>query len=171
MSVGSLESGLRPLDTKSALGIAFSNIQRSPPESGSLQGIGMGSVNTYALLVGLAAFAGWTVSCSTVTRRLGWVNWLGGVGILALFFSIASPDDDGFQQELIRPTPPSTTVSSHAKVAQRGSLVDLSINAFAAEGDPIRAFRPGRSVVMDQPLGQRTHFQAPISIHSPPIAS
>jgi hypothetical protein len=167
-----LESGLRPLDTKSVLGIAFSNVKRSPPESVLFRAVGMGdSLNICALLVGLAAFAGWTVSCSAVTRRLGWVNWLGGVGILALFFCIASPDDDGFQQELIRPTPPSTTVSWYTKVAQRGSLVDLSINALAAEGDPIRALRPGRSVVMDQPLGQRTHFQAPISIHSPPIAS
>jgi hypothetical protein len=102
---------------------------------------------------------------------MGWVNWLGGVGILALFFSIASPDDDAFQQELIRPTPPSATVSSQAKVAQRGSLVNLSINAFAAAGDPIRALRTGRSVVMDQHLDRLTHFRAPFSIHSPPIAS
>jgi hypothetical protein len=130
-----------------------------------------GSVNTYALLVGMAAFAGWTLSRSTVPRRIGWVNWLGGVGILALFFSIVSPDDDEFQQELICPTPSSATVSSHTKVAQRGSLVDLSINAFAAAGDPIRALRTGRSVVMDQPLNRLTHFQAPISIHSPPITS
>jgi hypothetical protein len=129
------------------------------------------SVNIYALLVGLAAFAGWKICCSTVTRRMGWVNWLGGVGILALFFSIVSPYDDAFQQELIRPTPPSAAVSSHTKVAQRGSLVNLSINAFAAAGDPIRALRTGRSVVMDQPLGRLTHYQAPISIHSPPVAS
>jgi len=100
-----------------------------------------------------------------------WVNWLGGVGILALFFSIASPDDDAFQQELIRPTPSSASVCSRTKVAQRGSLVDLSINAFAAAGDPIRALRTGRSVVMDQPLDRLAHLQAPISIHSPPIAS
>ena len=136
------------------------------------RGVGMGgSVNTYALLVGLAAFAGWTLSRVSVTRRLGWVSWLGGVGILALFFSIASPDDDAFQQELIRPTLPSATVSSHTKAAQRGSLVNLSINAFAAAGDLIRALRTGRSVVMDQPLDRLTHFQAPIPIHSPPIAS
>ena len=130
-----------------------------------------GSLNTCALLVGLAAFARWTLSRFPVTRRMGWVNWLGGVGILALFFSIASPDDDAFQQELIRPTPPATTVSSHTKVAHRGSLVDLSINAFAAAGDPIRALRTGRSVDMVQPLEGQTHFQAPIPIHSPPIAT
>ncbi len=129
------------------------------------------SVNTCALLMGLAAFAGWTLSRSTVPRRMRWVNWLGGVGILALFFSIASPDDDAFQQELIRPTPPATTVSSHTKVAHRGSLIDLSINAFAAAGDPIRALRTGRSVDMVQPLEGQTHFHAPIPIHSPPIAS
>jgi hypothetical protein len=130
-----------------------------------------GSQDIYALFVALTAFAGWTISCPTVTRRMGWVNWLGGVGILALFFSIASPDDDAFQQELIRPTPPSAIVSSHTKIAQQGSLVDLSTNAFAAAGDPIRALTPGRSVVMDQPLDRLTHYQAPISIHSPPIAS
>jgi hypothetical protein len=129
------------------------------------------SVNTFALLTGLAAFAGWTLSSFSVNRRMGWVNWLGGVGILALFFSIVSPDDDAFQQELIRPTPPSATVCSHTKVAQRGSLVNLSINAFAAAGDPMRALRTGRAVVIDQPLGRLTHYQAPISIHSPPIAS
>ena len=129
------------------------------------------SVNTYALLVGLAAFAGWMLSRFSVTRRMGWVYWLGGVGILALFFSIASPDDDAFQQELIRPTPTSAIVSSRTKVSPRGSLVDLSINAFAAAGDPIQALRTGRSVVVDQPLDRLTRFQAPISIHSPPIAS
>jgi hypothetical protein len=101
---------------------------------------------------------------------MGWVNWLGGVGILALFFSIASPNDDAFQQELLRPTPFSATLSSQTKVAQRGSLIDFSINAFAAAGDPIRALRTGRSVAMEQPSDRLTHFQAPISIHSPPIA-
>ena len=129
------------------------------------------SVNTCALLVGLAAFAGWTLSRFSVPRRKGWVHRLGGVGILALFFSIVSPDDDAFQQELIRPTPSSATVSSHTKVAQRGSLLNSSINAFAAAGDPSRALRTGRSVVVDRPLERQTRFQAPISIHSPPIAS
>ena len=123
---------------------------------------------SYELLVGLAAFAGWTTSRSTVPRRMGWVNWL-GVGILPLFFSISSPDDDAFQQELIRPTLFSASVSWHPKVAQRGPLVDLWINAFAAPGDPVRALRTSRSVVMDQPLDRLTHFQAPISIHSPPM--
>ena len=130
-----------------------------------------GSLNTCALLVGLAAFARWTLSRFSVPRRMGWVNWLGGVGILALFFSIVSPDDDAFQQELIRPRPPSVTVSSHTKIAQRGSLVGLSIITFAAAGDPIQALRTGRLVVMDQPFDRLTHFQAPIPIHSPPIAS
>ena len=133
------------------------------------------SANTFALLVGLAAFAGWMTSSSTVPRRMGWVKWLGGVGILALVFSIASPDDDAFQQELIRPRSPSvtvsSTVSSHTRFAHRGSLVDLSINAFAAAGDPILAFRTGRLAVMDQPFDRLPHFQAPISIHSPPINS
>jgi hypothetical protein len=128
------------------------------------------SVDTCSLLVGLAAFAGWTTSRSNVAR-IGWVNWLGGVGILALCFSIASPNDDAFQQELIRPSPPSATASSHTRVAPRGSLVDLSIIAFSAAGDPIRPSKRGRSVAMDQPLDRLTHYQASISIHSPPTVS
>jgi len=130
-----------------------------------------GSVNISAFSVALAAFAGWTLSRSIVPRRMAWIHWLGGVGILALFFSIVSPDDDAFQQELIRPTPPSATVSSHTKIARPGRLGDLSINAFAAAGDPVLALRTGRSVIVSQPFDGVTHFQAPISIHSPPIAS
>jgi peptidoglycan/LPS O-acetylase OafA/YrhL len=60
----------------------------------------MGGITICALSAGLAALAGWTLSRSTVPRHIGWVNLLGGVGILALVFSIVSPDDDGFQQEL-----------------------------------------------------------------------
>jgi len=130
-----------------------------------------GSANICALLAGLAAFAHWTISYSTVTRRMGRVHWLGGVGILAFLFSVLSPDDDAFQQELIRPTPPSATVSSHTKIAQRGSLVDLSINALIEAEDPIQVLRTGRSFFRNQPLELDTHFHAPIPIHSPPVAS
>ncbi len=129
------------------------------------------SVNISALLVGLAAFAGWTLSRLSVPRRKGWVHKLGGVGILALVFSIISPDDDAFQQQLIRPATPSVTISAHTRLAHRRSLTDLWINAFVATGDPILAPVTGHSLVMDQPLDRLTHFQAPISIHSPPIAS
>jgi hypothetical protein len=133
----------------------------------------MGSgVNICALLAGLAAFAGWTLSRFTVPRRVGWVNLLGGVGILALFFSIVSPDDDdGFQQELIRPATPSIRVSAHTRVAPRRSPAELSINAFVEAGDPIWVPWTGRSFVVDQLLELNTHFHAPISIHSPPVAS
>jgi hypothetical protein len=129
-------------------------------------------VNICALSVGLAAFAGWTLSRFTaMPRRVGWVNLLGGVGILALFFSIVSPDDDGFQQELIRPATPSVRVSAHTRVAPRRSPANLSINAFVEAEDPIRVPKTGRSFVRDQPLELDTHFHAPIPIHSPPVAS
>jgi hypothetical protein len=106
----------------------------------------MGSgINICALLVGLAAFAGWTLPRFSVPRRAGWVNFLGGVGILALFFSIVSPDDDAFQQELIRPATPSVRASAHTRVAPRRSPADLSINAFVVAGDPIRVPKTGRS--------------------------
>jgi hypothetical protein len=60
----------------------------------------MGSgVNSRALLAGLAAFAGWTLLLSIVPRRMGWANWLGRVGIFALFFSIVSLGDNTFQRE------------------------------------------------------------------------
>ncbi len=129
------------------------------------------SVNTCALLVGLAAFAAWTLSSFSVPRRKGWVHRPGGVGIFAVFFSIVSPDDDAFQQQLIRPATPSVTISAHTRLAHRRSRTDLWINAFVATGDPILAPRASRSVVVNQPLDRLTHFQAPISAHSPPIAS
>jgi len=102
---------------------------------------------------------------------MGWINCLGGVGILALFFSVVSPGDDAFQQELIRPTSPSASVFSHTKIAKRGPPVDLSITALAAAGDPIAALRTGALVVVDRPFDGLTHFPASISIHSPPITS
>lgn len=144
------------------------------------------SVNTCALLVGLAAFAGWTRSRFSVPPRKGWFHKLGGVGTLALFFFVVSPevvigpgpdgvfgtsDDDTFQLQLIRPARPCVTVSARTSVAQRRSLTDLWINAFVATGDAILAPRTGRSFVADRPLERQTHFQAQISIHSPPIAS
>ena len=128
-------------------------------------------VNICALLVGLAAFAGWTLSRFTMHRCVGWVNLLGGVGILALFFSVVSPDDDGFQQELTRPATPSVRLSAHTRVAPRRSPSGSSINAFVDAGAPIRFPRTGRSLVMDQPLELDTHFHAPIPIHSPPVVS
>ena len=130
-----------------------------------------GSLNICALWVSLAAFAGWTLSRFTVPRRVGGVHLLGGVGILALFFSVVSPDDDEFQQELIRPATPSVRVSAQTRVAPLRSHVNLSISAFVEAGAPIRLPRTGRSLVMDEPLGLDAHFRAPIQSHSPPVAS
>jgi hypothetical protein len=144
------------------------------------------SVSTYALLMGLAALAGWRLSRFSVPPRKGWVHRLGGVGTLALCLFIVSPevvigpgpdgvfgtsDDDTFQLQLIRPARPSVTISAHTRVARHRSLRDLWINAFVATGDPILAPRTVRSFVADRPLERQTHFQASISIHSPPIAS
>ena len=81
-------------------------------------------VNIFALLMGLAAFVGWTLSRFIVPRFVSWVNLLGGVGILTLFFSIVSPND-GFQQELIRPPTPSVRLSAHTGVAPRRSAVKV----------------------------------------------
>jgi hypothetical protein len=128
-------------------------------------------VNSCALFVGLAAFAGWTLSHLTLSRRRGSVHLLGGVGILALFFSIVSPDDDGFQHELIRPATPSVRVSAHTRVAPRRTQAALSINAAATAGDPVRLPKTGGSFATDQALELQTHFHSPISIHSPPSAS
>src|SRR5215468_9005965 len=132
----------------------------------------MGSgVNSFALLVGLAAFDGWTFSRFTVSRHRGWINLLGGVGVLTLFFSIVSPDDDGLQQELIRPATPSVRASTHTRVAPRRSPADLSRNAFLPVECSLRPPRTRRSFVTDQALDLDPHCDAPISIHSPPAAS
>lgn len=124
-----------------------------------------------ALLVCLAEFAGWTLSRSTMPPRVRRVNLLGAVGILAFFFSVVSPDDDAFQQELIRLGTPSVTLSAHTRVAPRRSPADLSITAFADERASFRAHRRGCSFVADRPLALDTHFRTPIPIHSPPAAS
>ena len=128
-------------------------------------------VNICVLLVGLGAFAGWTLYSFTAPRRAGWVNLFGGIGILALFFSVVSPEDDGFQQELIRPATPSVRVSAQTRLAPRRSPSDLAINAFVKAGNPIRVPRIGRLLVMDQPFEHDTCFHGPFPIHSPPVAS
>lgn len=128
-------------------------------------GMGSSGVNTCALLVGLAAFAVWMPSRFTVPPRVGWVNLLGAVGILALFFSIVSPDDDEFQQELI----PSIRASAQTRVAPRRSPADLSMNAIVPAECSLRPLRTRRAFITDQPLD--THWGASISIHSPPVAS
>jgi len=131
------------------------------------------SVSILVLFVGLVALAGWTLYCFTVPRCGGRANLLRGVGILALFFSVVSPDD-GFQQdqqELIRPATPSVKVSPHTRVAPRRSPKDWSINAVIEAQDPIQVPLTARSFVRNQPLVLDTHFRAPIAIHSPPASS
>ena len=125
--------------------------------------------NICALFVGLVAFAGWTLFRFTVPRCVGWVKFLGGVGVLALFFSIIP--DDGFQQELIRSATPSVRMSAHTRVAPWRSPADLSINVFVEAEGPDRVPRTSRSFVRDQPLEFNPHFHAPVPIHSPPVAS
>lgn len=116
-------------------------------------------VNICALSLGLAAFAGWTLSRFPVPRRVGWFNLFGGVGILALIISVISPDDR-FQQELIRPATPSGRVSANTRVAPQRSSAHLSINVFAV--DPIAVLRTtSRSLVMDQSLELDTCSHVP----------
>jgi hypothetical protein len=122
------------------------------------------SVTICTLFAGLAAFAGGTISRFAVPRFVRWVNLLGGVCILTLFFSIVSPND-GFQQELIRPPTPSVRLCAHLRVAPRRSPVNLSINAIVEAEDPIRVPNISRSLVSDQTLELDTHFHAPIPIH------
>lgn len=124
--------------------------------------------NIYALLVGLAAFAGWTLCLFNLPRRVGSLNMLGGAGILALFSSIVSPDDDGFQQELIRQATSSVRLSAHSRVAPRRPPSNSSIKYFVETRDPIRFPRTLNSLVVDQPFELETHFHVPIPIHSPP---
>jgi len=138
------------------------------------------SLNICALLVGLAVLSGRAISRSSVPLRKGWFHSLDGVGIFALFLSIVSPeliigpgpdgvfgtsDDDRFQQQLIRPRTRCVTTSTHTRVAQRRSLTNLWMNASAL------APRTRRSFAADRPLERQRFFQAPVAIHSPPIAS
>ena len=82
--------------------------------------------NIWASSVGLAAFAGWTLSRFTVPRRVVWANVLSGLGILAPSFSTVSLTDDGFQQELICPATSSVRLSARTIASPRRSLSDSS---------------------------------------------
>jgi hypothetical protein len=124
-----------------------------------------------ALLVRLADCAAWSLPLFPLPPRVRCANLLGAVGILAFFFSVVSPDDDAFQQELIRQGTPAVRVPAHTRVGSRRSLADLSITAFEEPGDPIKVPRRDHSFVMDQPLEFDAHFHAPTPIHSPPAAS
>ena len=146
-------------------------LQRTPPTPRRELEAGEYHEGLSALLAGLAAFAGWTLSRLTKLPRVRWVNLLGAMGILALVFSVVSPYDDEFQQELIRPGTLALKVSAHTRVAPGRPPADLSITAFVKARDPIQIPGTGHSFLMDQPLGFDTHFHAPIPIHSPPPAS
>lgn len=146
-------------------------LQRTPPTLRRELEAGEYHEGLSALLAGLAAFAGWTLSRLTKPPRVRRVNLLGAVGILALVFSVVSPYDDAFQQELIRPGTLALKVSAHTRVALRQSPADLSITAFVKARDPVHIPRTGHSFLMDQLLGFDAHFHAPIPIHSPPPAS
>jgi len=107
------------------------------------------SVNTCALLVGLAALlAGRSRALLCLRVRVGFTGLVGYVSSLS--FSIVSPeavivgpgpegvfgtsDDDTFPLQLIRPATPSVTISTGTRVAQRRSLTGLRINTFVATG-------------------------------------
>jgi hypothetical protein len=128
------------------------------------------SVNICALLVGLAAFAGWILARFAVPRFVRCVNLLEGACILTFLFSLVVPNH-GIQQELIRPPTPSVRMSAHTRVAPWRSPVSLSINAFVKSEDPIRVPKTSCSFVRNPPLEVDTHFHARIPIHSPPVAS
>jgi len=96
------------------------------------------------------------------------VNILGGVGILAVFFSVLSPSDDLFQQELIRPTTALVRASAHAGVVLRRLGVHLSNDGFVAPGHFIRVSRGDSLIAIEKSLALDVDFHAAILIHSPP---
>src|SRR5215470_747490 len=85
-------------------GITFSNFQGRRRSQIVPRSWGMGvRAHSWAVFVGLAAHAGWTLSRFIVCRHRGRVRLLGGEGIPCLEPSILSPADDAFQRELFRP--------------------------------------------------------------------
>ena len=88
--------------------------------------MGLG-VNICASLVGLAAFARWTLSWLIVPQRVAWVNLLGGVSVLALFFSIVSPDDDG--RSLVSDRPLELDTHFHALTPMHSMRVSFIVRS------------------------------------------
>jgi hypothetical protein len=123
-------------------------------------------VNAWGVLLGLAAFAGWSLSGFGPSRRRGF-ELLGAVGFLALFVSIISPDDDLVQQELIRPAAPVVKVSLHSRIMPRRPSTDFAIHGLIRRS-PARVPGTGQWLNMDEYVQLEKHFHACILIHSPP---
>jgi hypothetical protein len=125
--------------------------------------------NVCAFLLGLGTSVAWTLSRATATGCRGFVNALGGLGILALLFSVVSPADDLIQQELIRPATPTLILFVHTRVVPRRVSLSFSTATLAA-GTRQLALRTAPLLVTDQSFERDSHFCASISIHAPPYS-
>src|SRR5512133_2251174 len=101
----------------------------------------MGSgVNIWVFLLGLAAFTGWTLSRFTVSRLVVWAHVVSGLGILAPSLSTVSLDNDGFQQELIRPSAPSVRLSARTEtVLRQGPALEQQLGELTRGYDQSKA--------------------------------
>jgi hypothetical protein len=125
------------------------------------------NANVCGLLLGLAGFAAWMFARREQSQHTAWMRWLGGIGVLALFLSAVSPDDDLFQQELIRPAIRSANVFTYTRALPRWSFGTFLIHT-PNTTEPILVPRAGHSFVVDQRPDFRTLFATAILVHSPP---
>jgi hypothetical protein len=128
------------------------------------------TANLWALLVSVAAFAAWTLSRFTLSRNRSWSNFLGAMGILALFFSAVSPDDDGFQQVWIHSST-SVRVSAHARVILRRSPARSAASAMPPTVDSLLVNNMGPAFGAISLLSSIHISTDRPSIHSPPQPS
>ena len=96
---------------------------------------------------------------------------LGGMGILALVFCTVSPDDDLFQQELLRPPTQCIRLSVLAKLAPKRTSPFLWAAVCDAARYPCLSPGTGSLFIKEQRPNIAMHFASSILIHSPPHGS
>jgi hypothetical protein len=124
--------------------------------------------NVCGLLLAVLTLALWVLSRPTLSRRHRLVSLLGGIGIFALVFCAISPDDDLFQQELIRPQAQCTRLSAFAKLAPKRPCTGFWMGVCVRAEYPALFPGTGRFRIGDQLPNIAAQLASSTSIHSPP---
>lgn len=125
--------------------------------------------NACGLVFAALALTLWVLSRPALLQRHRLVVLLGGIGIFALVFCAVSPDDDLFQQELIRPQPQCSRLAAFVRSATKRPSAFVWMDVCVKAGYLVTFVGAGRFLVEDQLPGTAIRFANSTLIHSPPV--